>query len=141
MKERKAGAVWEGDLKNGDGRVTLGSGLFESSYSFRSRFEDGAGTNPEELIGAAHAGCFSMALANILAEEGYSPRKISTDARVSLDQVEGDFTITGIELVTEASVPDIEEEIFQKHAKAAKENCPVSKALAGTEIGLDATLE
>jgi len=141
MKERKAGAVWEGDLKDGDGRVTLGSGLFESSYSFRSRFEEGAGTNPEELIGAAHAGCFSMALANILAEEGYSPREISTEARVSLDEVEGDFTITGIKLVTEASVPEIDEGTFQKHATAAKEHCPVSKALSGTDITLEANLE
>lgn len=140
MKERKAEAVWRGKLKDGDGTVSLGSGLFESSYSFRSRFEDGAGTNPEELIGAAHAGCFSMALANILADEGYSPQEISTEASVSLDEVEGDFRITGINLSTKASVPDIDDESFQKHAKAAKEGCPVSKALAGTDITLEANL-
>ncbi|MBS3736349.1 MAG: OsmC family protein [Candidatus Bipolaricaulota bacterium] len=140
MKERKAEAVWRGKLKDGNGTVSLGSGLFESSYSFRSRFEEGAGTNPEELIGAAHAGCFSMALANILEEEGYSPREISTAANVNLDEVEGDFTITGIALSTEGSVPDIDDESFEKLAKAAKENCPVSKALAGTEITLEATL-
>lgn len=140
MKERKAEAVWQGKLKDGKGTVSLGSGLIESSYSFRSRFEEGAGTNPEELIGAAHAGCFSMALANILGEEGYSPREISTEARVSLDEVQGDFTITGIELSTKASVPDIDEASFQEFAKMAKENCPVSKALAGTDITLEATL-
>ncbi|MBS3787237.1 OsmC family protein [Candidatus Bipolaricaulota bacterium] len=140
MKKRRAEADWQGNLKDGNGTVSLGSGLFESSYSFRSRFEEGAGTNPEELIGAAHAGCFSMALANILEEEGYSPREISTEANVSLDEVEGDFTITGIELSTKGSVPDIDEELFQKLAKAAKENCPVSKALAGTDITLEATL-
>lgn len=140
MKERKAEAVWQGKLKDGNGTVSLGSGLFESSYSFRSRFEEGAGTNPEELIGAAHAGCFSMALANILEEEGYSPREISTAANVRLDEVEGDFRITGIVLSTEGSVPDIDDESFQRFAKAAKENCPVSKALAGTDITLEATL-
>lgn len=141
MKERKAEAIWNGKLKDGDGTVSLGSGLFESSYSFRSRFEEGAGTNPEELIGAAHAGCFSMALANILEDEGYSPREISTEASVSLDEVEGDFTITGIELRTKGSIPDIDDEAFQKLAKIAKENCPVSKALAGTDITLEAELE
>jgi len=141
MKERKAEAIWNGKLKDGDGTVSLGSGLFESSYSFRSRFEEGAGTNPEELIGAAHAGCFSMALANILEDEGYSPREISTEASVSLDEVEGDFTITGIELRTKGYIPDIDDEAFQKLAKIAKENCPVSKALAGTDITLEAELE
>jgi len=140
MKERKAEAVWEGELKDGSGRVILGSGLFESSYSFRSRFEEGTGTNPEELIGAAHAGCFSMALANILAEEGYSPEEISTEARVKLDEVGGDFKITNIVLQTRATVPEIGDETFQKHARAAKENCPVSRALAGTDIQLEAKL-
>lgn len=140
MKERKAEAVWQGKLKDGNGTLALGSGLFESSYSFRSRFEEGAGTNPEELIGAAHAGCFSMALANILGEEGYSPQEISTEASVNLDEVEGEFTITKIELTTEASVSDIDDKSFQEYAQKAKENCPVSKALAGTDIALKATL-
>lgn len=94
MKKRKAEAVWKGKLKDGERSVKLGSGLLETKYSFRSRFEEGEGTNPEELIGAAHAGCFSMAPANILEEEVYSPRKISTEAGVRLDRVEGDFQIT-----------------------------------------------
>ncbi len=140
MKKRKSEAVWRGKLKDGEGKVKLGSGLLETEYSFRSRFEEGEGTNPEELIGAAHAGCFSMALANILEEEGYDPREILTEAEVSLDEVEGEFTITGIDLSTEAKVPGIAEEDFEQHAAAAKENCPVSKALAGTEITLEATL-
>ena len=140
MKKRKSEAVWRGKLKDGEGRVKLGSGLLETEYSFRSRFEEGEGTNPEELIGAAHAGCFSMALANILEEEGYDPREISTEAEVSLGEVEGEFTITGIDLSTEANVPGIAEEDFEQHAEAAKENCPVSKALAGTKITLEATL-
>jgi len=140
MKKRKSEAVWRGKLKDGEGRVKLGSGLLETEYSFRSRFEEGEGTNPEELIGAAHAGCFSMALANILEEEGYDPREISTEAEVSLGEVEGEFTITGIDLSTEANVPGIAKEDFEQHAEAAKENCPVSKALAGTEITLEATL-
>ena len=140
MKKRKAKAVWKGKLKDGNGKVSLGSGLLEANYSFRSRFEEGKGTNPEELIGAAHAGCFSMALANILAEEGYSPREISTDASVSLGEVEGDFKITEIELATKASVPDIDNEEFLEYALLAKENCPVSKALAGTKISLKANL-
>lgn len=140
MKKRKAEAVWKGKLKDGEGSVKLGSGLLETKYSFRSRFEEGEGTNPEELIGAAHAGCFSMALANILEEEGYSPREISTEARVSLDRVEGDFKITGIELSTKARVPNIRSEVFQEQAEKAKENCPVSRALAATEIELEASL-
>jgi len=140
MKKRKAHALWRGKLKNGEGTVKLGSGLFESPYSFRSRFKEGEGTNPEELIGAAHAGCFSMALANILAEGGYEPKEISTEAEVSLDVIGGDFAITGINLITEASVPGIDKEEFQKHAQMAKENCPVSKALAGTDITLKAMI-
>jgi osmotically inducible protein OsmC len=140
MKKRRARASWRGDLQNGNGTLKLGSGLFEGEYSFSSRFEEGEGTNPEELIGAAHAGCFSMALSNILAEEGYDPEEISTNAEVALDEVGGDFTITEIKLDTVASVPKIESEEFQEHARAAKENCPVSKALAGTEIVLEACL-
>ncbi len=140
MKKRQAEAVWQGKLKEGKGSVKLGSGELETQYSFQSRFEEGEGTNPEELIGAAHAGCFSMALANILEEEGYNPREISTGAEVSLDEIEGDFTITDIALSTSASVPDIEKEVFQEYAEAAKVNCPVSKALAGTEITLEADL-
>jgi len=140
MSKRKADAVWRGNLMDGNGNLKLESGLFEGSYTFRSRFEDGDGTNPEELIGAAHAGCFSMALSNILAEAGYDPEEINTRAEVSLEQVDGDFAITGINLITEGSVPDIDEAEFLQHAENAKENCPVSKALAGTDITLKASL-
>ncbi|MBS3765063.1 OsmC family protein [Candidatus Bipolaricaulota bacterium] len=141
MKVREAEAVWNGNLVGGSGDIKLGSGAFEGKYSFASRFEEGSGTNPEELIGAAHAGCFSMALSNILEEEGYSPERIETDARVSLDEVEGDFKITGIELITEGSVPDITEGDFREKAELAKDNCPVSVALSNTDISLKASLK
>lgn len=141
MKVREAEAVWNGNLVDGSGEMKLGSGAFEGKYSFASRFEEGSGTNPEELIGAAHAGCFSMALSNILEEEGYSPERIETDARVSLDEVEGDFKITGIKLITEGSVPDITEGDFREKAELAKDNCPVSVALSNTDISLKASLK
>ncbi|MFW6049103.1 MAG: OsmC family protein [Candidatus Bipolaricaulota bacterium] len=140
MKKRKAEAVWRGKLKDGNGTLKLESGLFEANYSFSSRFESGSGTNPEELLGAAHAGCFSMALSNVLAEEGYDPDEIQTEAEVSLGEVDGAFKITGVKLVTEASVPEITEEEFLEHAEDAKENCPVSLALRGTDISLEASL-
>lgn len=140
MKKRKARALWRGNLPEGEGTVKLGSGLLEAPYSFKSRFEEGDGTNPEELIGAAHAGCFSMALSNILAEEGYEPKEISTKAEVSIEKEDGDFTISEINLSTITSVSDIGIDEFQKLADMAKKNCPVSKALAGTEITLDACL-
>lgn len=141
MKVREAEAEWNGNLVDGNGKMKLGSGAFEGKYSFASRFEEGSGTNPEELIGAAHAGCFSMALSNILEEEGYSPERIETNAKVSLDEVEGDYAITGIELITEGSVPDITERDFREKAELAKDNCPVSVALAGTDISLEASLK
>ncbi len=141
MKVREAEAVWNGNLVDGSGEMKLGSGAFEGKYSFASRFEEGSGTNPEELIGAAHAGCFSMALSNILEEEGYAPERIETDARVSLDEVEGDFKITGIKLITEGSVPDITEGDFREKAELAKDNCPVSVALSNTDISLKASLK
>ncbi len=141
MKKRRAEAVWRGNLTEGNGSMKLGSGLFESSYSFSSRFEEGEGTNPEELLGAAHAGCFSMALSNILAEEGFAPEEIQTEAEVSLDKVDGGFKITEIKLITQARVPEISEKEFLEHAKNAKGNCPVSLALGGTEISLEASLE
>lgn len=118
--------------------MALGSGAFEGTFSFASRFEDGAGTNPEELIGAAHAGCFSMALANALAEAGYEPTAVETDAAVTLDAES--LSISTIELTVEAVIPDIDAETFQDFAAEAKEGCPVSKALAGVDIDLDATL-
>ncbi len=141
MKVREAKAEWNGNLVDGNGKMKLGSGAFEGQYSFASRFENGSGTNPEELIGAAHAGCFSMALSNVLEEEGYEPEKIETDAKVSLDEVEGDYKITGIELITEGVVPDIAEDDFLEAAAVAKENCPVSVALSSTNIDLKASLK
>jgi osmotically inducible protein OsmC len=141
MPVREASAIWEGDLKQGKGKITLASGAFEGAYSFASRFEQGKGTNPEELIGAAHAGCFSMALAHGLAQAGYSPEQISTRARVSLERIGERFKITEIVLETEVKVHNIEENVFQKHAEDAKVNCPVSQAMAGTNIKLLARLE
>ncbi len=140
MPIRKASAVWSGALKGGKGSVKLGSGAFEGVYSFASRFEEGEGTNPEELIGAAHAGCFSMALAHELAEAGYSPKRVATEAKVNLVKTDGGFEISGVTLETEAEVGGIEKETFLKQAESAKNNCPVSKALAGVEISLQAKL-
>ena len=140
MSKRKSEAKWFGNLKDGGGTVSLGSGAYDGRYSFASRFEDGDGTNPEELIAGAHAGCFSMALSHILAEAGYEPKHVKTTATVHL-KPEGDgFAIPVIELDTEGDVPGIDSETFQKHAEDAKENCPVSKALAGVEIRLAAKL-
>jgi osmotically inducible protein OsmC len=140
MAKRTASAVWEGTLREGSGRVKLGSGAFEGNYSFSSRFEEGVGTNPEELIGAAHAGCFSMALAAGLTKSGHNPTRISTDASVSLEKVGEGFKITTIELNTEGEVPGIDENTFLEHAETAKKNCPVSQALAGADIKLNARL-
>jgi osmotically inducible protein OsmC len=140
MAKRTASAVWEGTLREGKGRVKLGSGAWEGQYSFASRFEEGTGTNPEELIGAAHAGCFSMALAAGLTKAGFKPTRISTNASVSLEKVGEGFKITTIELNTEAEIPTIEEAAFLEQAETAKKNCPVSQALVGTEIKLNAKL-
>ncbi len=140
MPERKAKAAWNGGLKDGFGTVELGSGGFTGNYSFESRFESGAGTNPEELIGAAHAACFSMALAHGLEQAGYPPQSIETSARVSIEKVQEGFAITKIELETRGHVPDIGKEDFLKQAETAKETCPVSKALAGARISLKASL-
>ena len=140
MAKRTASAVWEGTLREGNGTVKLGSGAFTGQYSFASRFEEGVGTNPEELIGAAHAGCFSMALAAGLTKAGLKPTKISTAANVSLEKVGEGFKITTIELTTEGEVPDVDEKTFLEHAETAKKNCPVSQALAGVDIKLNATL-
>lgn len=136
MATRTAEAVWEGNLREGKGRLKLGSGAYEGPYSFQSRFESGAGTNPEELIGAAHAGCFSMALSAGLTKAGITAKRIHTTARVHLDNVDGGFKITRIELATDAEVPGIDEHAFREHAEAAKKGCPVSKALTGVEISL-----
>lgn len=140
MPTSKAQAKWEGTLKKGQGKMKVGSGAFEGAYSFATRFEGGKGTNPEELIGAAHAGCFSMALSLLLEQAGHPPRTIETSAEVTLGQVEGGFAITGIRLKTTADVPGMDAKAFQEQAQAAKEGCPVSKALAGTRIELEAAL-
>ncbi|MEJ5336671.1 MAG: OsmC family protein [Thermus sp.] len=141
MPVRKASAVWEGGLRTGKGSMRLESQAFEGPYSFPSRFEEGAGTNPEELIAAAHAGCFSMALSAALERAGYSPKRVATQAHVHLEMVEGRPTITRIDLVTEAEVPGIAPEEFLRIAEEAKAGCPVSRALAGVgEIRLTARL-
>ena len=140
MALRSAEAEWKGNLSRGSGRMKLGSGAFEGPYSFASRFEDGPGSNPEELIGAAHAGCFSMALSHMLSEAGHIPDVVHTKAKVHIDKVEDGFKITSIELQTEGKVPGIDEKTFQEKAETAKEGCPVSRALAGTEIRLKAKL-
>jgi len=140
MPVRKAEARWEGNLKKGKGKMAFGSGAFEGAYSFSSRFENGAGTNPEELIGAAHAGCFSMAFSLFLEQAGFTPEYIRTTAGVHIDKVGEGFKITAIDLETEARVPGIDEKKFQEQAEAAKKGCPVSVALAGTEIRLKARL-
>ncbi len=140
MAVRISEAEWKGNLREGQGTMKLGSGAFEGRYSFPSRFESGQGTNPEELIGAAHAGCFSMALAAGLSKAGFTPTRVHTTAKVHLEQVEGGFAITKIELATEAQIPGIDNPTFQQQAEAAKKGCPVSKALAGTAITLTAKL-
>jgi len=137
MLARTSSAIWEGGLK-GKGTMKVGAGVFEGGYSFASRFADGKGTNPEELIGAAHAGCFSMALSLILEEAGYKPERISTKATVKVDRVGDGFKITEIDLVTEGRVPGIDEKSFLEKAKAAKMGCPV--ALSSVVINLEARL-
>ena len=141
MPIRKAEAEWRGNLIEGAGRLKVASGAFEGPYSFKSRFEDGqSATNPEELIGAAHAGCFTMALTAQLSQKGITPGRIHTFAGVKLDKIGEGFAITSIELQTEAEIPSIDDGTFQAIALDAKRNCPVSKALAGTEIHLTARL-
>lgn len=140
MPTRTAEAEWRGGLQDGNGTMKLGSGAFEGKYSFGSRFAEGTGTNPEELIGAAHAGCFSMALAAGLAKAGFPPKRVHTLARVTIDKGASGFAITQIQLETEAEVPGIDGAAFQRQADDAKQNCPVSRALAGTSIQLTARL-
>jgi lipoyl-dependent peroxiredoxin len=140
MAIRNAKAAWEGNLQSGKGKMALGSGAFEGQYSFSSRFEEGAGTNPEELLGAAHAGCFSMALAATLGGAGFEPKTVRTTAKVHLIKKDAGFVIPTIDLDTEAEVPGIDQAKFQELAETAKKNCPVSKALAGVEIKLTAKL-
>jgi osmotically inducible protein OsmC len=140
MPVRTAEATWQGDLKGGKGSVKLGSGAFQGAYSFTSRFEEGTGTNPEELIAAAHAGCFSMAFSHGLSQAGFVPKRVTTTARVHLEKTAGGFGIPRIELICEAEVPGITEAVFREQAETAKKNCPISKLLAAAEITLDAKL-
>jgi lipoyl-dependent peroxiredoxin len=141
MPVRNAQAQWNGNLREGNGTMKLGSGAYDGAYSFSSRFEEGTGSNPEELIAAAHAGCYSMALAAGLTREGFTPTSVSTTAQVHIEQVEGGFGITKIDLTTEATVPGIDNAKFQQIAEATKTGCPVSKALAAVPtINLNAKL-
>ena len=138
---RKASAAWNGGLTDGNGTISTNSGVLrDTPYSFSTRFENGAGTNPEELIGAAHAACYSMALAAGLGGAGFSPESVQTSARVTIEKKEAGFRITLIELDCEARVPGIDEKSFQEHAEATKTGCPVSQALAATEVKLSAKL-
>lgn len=140
MPTRKAHARWEGGLEAGKGRMDFGSGAFAGAYSYASRFEAGAGTNPEELLAAAHAGCFAMALSLVLGRAGFEPRYVDATAHVTVVPREGGFKITKSHLVCEAKVPGLDHAAFVQHAEAAKKGCPVSQALAGVEITLDAKL-
>ena len=140
MAIRTAKAQWNGNLMEGNGTMALGSGAYQGAYSFQSRFEEAKGTNPEELIAAAHAGCFSMALSGQLSKAGFSPKSIATTAKVHLMKGEAGFSITEIELENESQVPGIDDAKFQELAGNAKKGCPVSKALAAVEIKLTAKL-
>lgn len=141
MPVRTAQAEWQGDLPSGKGTMKSQTGAVDGQFSFSSRFEEGIGTNPEELIAAAHAGCFSMAFSNILAQAGHTPTSVRTTAKIHLNKTEAGFTITRSELVCRATVPGIDDGTFQKHAGEAKAGCPVSRALGAIEITLDAALE
>ena len=137
MAIRNASAVWNGTLKEGNGTMKLGSGAFEGAFTFSSRFEEGTGTNPEELVGAAQAGCFSMFLASVLTDAGFPPVQIRTSAKVHL----GDGPrITLIELDTEAEVPNVDEQTFLEKVETSKMNCPISLALTGPELRVSARL-
>jgi lipoyl-dependent peroxiredoxin len=141
MPDRKASAVWQGTLKEGNGTMKMTSGAYEGPYSYASRFEEGTGTNPEEMIAAAHAGCFSMALSGQLSNNGFIPERIETTANVHMEKTDAGNTITRIDLVTQAKVPAIDDAKFQELAQNAKKNCPISRALgAVNEITLNATL-
>ena len=139
---RTATAQWKGDLQSGEGKLALGSGSFEGPYTFKSRFEEGAGTNPEEMIGAAEAGCFTMALSLALTENGTPPESIDTEAKVNLRNLDGTPTIDSIALTTRARIDGVDDATFKEMAAQAKEQCIVSRALAGVnEITVDAALE
>ena len=137
MPVRSAEAVWEGDLKAGKGSISTQSGAYKGAYSFSSRFEEGTGTNPEELIAAAHAGCFSMAFSHELSQAGHVPKRVNTTAKVHLQKTDAGFSIPKIDLVTEAEVPGIDDGALQQIGEKAKVNCPVSKLLSAAEITLE----
>jgi osmotically inducible protein OsmC len=141
MPVRSSTAEWKGSIQEGNGHMVVGKGAYDGPYSFASRFEEGAGTNPEELIAAAHAGCFSMALSGALTRAGTPPTSIQTTAKVHIERGEAGFDITKIELDTVGAVPGIDADAFQKAADGAKVGCPVSKALKAVEITLNATLK
>jgi osmotically inducible protein OsmC len=140
MPVRQASAEWKGTLKEGAGRVKTGTGAVDAPYDFASRFESGPNTNPEELVGAAHAACYSMFLASLLTKAGHPPDSIRTAAKVHLATGAGGPQVHLIELATEGKVPGVSNEEFVENARAAKEACPISKALASVEIRLDAKL-
>jgi lipoyl-dependent peroxiredoxin len=141
MPVRTSNAVWQGSLKDGKGTIALGSGAWQGQYSFSSRFEEGTGTNPEELIAAAEAGCFTMALSANLGAAGYTPDELSTEAKCHVEKNdEGGWTITRVAMTTKASIPSIDDSEFQKIVQDTKATCPVSRALSGTEISVEATL-
>ena len=140
MATRFAEADWKGSLQDGQGTMKLGTGTYEGAYTYRSRFEEGPGTNPEELIAAALAGCFSMALSGELGRDGFSPNQIHTRADVIMEIVDGHHTITKIQLNTEADVPRIDQKTFLEKAETAKKGCPVSRLLTGAKISLNARL-
>lgn len=140
MPTRTAHARWEGTIKAGKGTVDFGNGAFKGTYSFGSRFENGTGTNPEELLGAAHASCFAMALSLVLGTAGFTPDFIDATAHVTVEPRDGGFKITRSHIVCEAKVDGLDPAAFQTHAEAARANCPVSQALGGTDITLDARL-
>jgi osmotically inducible protein OsmC len=141
MAVRSATARWEGTLKEGAGKVILGSGAFEGQYSFSTRFEEGTGTNPEELLGAAHAGCYSMALNVALERAGHTPNYVHTEAKVHLNRVNDAMTVNQIDLIVEADVPGVDDATFQEFANDAKKNCIIARALNVPEITLQATLK
>jgi osmotically inducible protein OsmC len=141
MPIRTATARWEGNLTEGSGTMKTGKGGYQGNYSFKSRFEEGEGSNPEELIGAAHAGCFSMAFSKDLADAGFTPNSVETTAKVHLDKTDAGFSVTRIELDTVGDVPNIDADTFRKIAEGAKENCPISRLLSpGAQISLNAVL-
>jgi len=142
MPIRKANAEWRGDLRKGSGNISTESGVLKNvAYNFVSRFETGKETNPEELIGAAHAACYSMALSNDLAGAGFTVNSVKTEDKVHIEKLESGFTITKIEIHCDANIAGIDEATFKKHAEDAKKNCPVSKALAAVDMVLTANLK